>query len=219
MRSIPDSIRALATSGKPWLLVALALCLPACAHQGGVRPTARGFSTVIIDAGHGGHDRGTQSSRLVAEKDAALDIALKANARLQAAGVQTQLIRKGDYFVDLDERVNMSNRVQNAIYVSIHLNECRPRRDIHGVETYYFSAPSQELARRILARVGALPGSTPHFTKTARYRVLRNNQNPAVLVECGYLSNRAEAERFASESYRTSVANAIAEAILEQRGG
>ena len=218
MRSIPDTIRVLVIQGKPWLLLAVALCFSACAHDR-VRQTSRGFSTVIVDAGHGGKDRGTQSSRLIAEKDAALDIALKVNARLQAAGVQTKLIRSGDYFVELDERVNMSNRVQNAIFVSIHLNECRPRRDMHGVETYYFSSASQELARRILNKVGALPGETPHFMKTARFRVLRNNLNPAVLVECGYLSNRAEAERFATASYRSTVANAIAEAILEQRGG
>lgn len=173
---------------------------------------------MIVDAGHGGGDRGTQSSRLIMEKDAALDIALKVNARLQSAGVQTMLVRKGDYFVDLDERVNMSNRVSNAVFVSIHLNECRPRRDIHGVETYYFSAQSAELARRILNKVGSVPGSSPHFMKTARFRVLRNNRNPAVLVECGYLSNRAEAARFASASYRSTVANAIAQAILEQRG-
>ncbi len=218
MRSIPTTIRALLQHGKPWLLLAAALSFSACAHDT-VRRTSHGFSTVIIDAGHGGKDRGTQSSRLIAEKDAALDIALKVNARLQAAGVQTKLIRTGDYFVELDERVNMSNRVQNAIFVSIHLNECRPRRDMHGVETYYFSAQSQELARRILNKVGALPGESPHFTKTARFRVLRNNLNPAVLVECGYLSNRGDAERFATASYRTMVANAIAEAILEQRGG
>src|SRR4051812_15097530 len=85
MRSIPDSIRVLAAHGKPWLLLAVALAFSACAHEGRVRSTARGFSTVIVDAGHGGADRGTQSSRLVAEKDAALDIALKVNARLQAA--------------------------------------------------------------------------------------------------------------------------------------
>src|SRR4051812_33846620 len=108
MRSIPDSIRALVIHGKPWLLLAAALGLSACGHeQARVRPTAHGFSTVIVDAGHGGRDRGTQCSRIVAEKDAALDIALKVNARLQAAGVQTQLIRNGDYFVDLDERVRM----------------------------------------------------------------------------------------------------------------
>ncbi|HEV7404381.1 MAG TPA: N-acetylmuramoyl-L-alanine amidase [Chthoniobacteraceae bacterium] len=218
MRSIPDSIRVLLQHGKPWLLLAVALSFSACAHQT-VRRTSRSFSTVIIDAGHGGKDRGTQSSRLIAEKDAALDIALKVNARLQSAGVQTKLIRSGDYFVELDERVNMSNAVSNAIFVSVHLNECRPRRDMHGVETYYFSAESQELAQRILRKVGALPGESPHFMKTARFRVLRNNRNPAVLVECGYLSNRAEAERFASASYRSTVANAIAEAILEQRGG
>jgi N-acetylmuramoyl-L-alanine amidase len=127
------------------------------------------------------------------------------------------LIRSGDYFVDLDERVNMSNRVRNAVYVSIHLNECRPRRDIHGVETYYHSAASVDLARRILLKVGSLPGQKPRFMKTARFRVLRNNKNPAVLVECGYLSNRAEAARFASASYRSQTAEAIASAILDQK--
>lgn len=218
MRSIPDTIRSLAEHGKLWLLLAVALCLSACASDG-VRRTSRNFSTVIVDAGHGGHDRGTQSSRLIVEKDAALDIALKVNARLRSAGVQTQLIRKGDYFVDLDERVRMSNRVRNAIFVSIHLNECRPRRDIHGAETYYFSAASRELARRILLKVASVPGSSAHFSKTARFRVLRNNKNPAVLVECGYLSNPAEAARFASASYRSKVADAIAAAILDQRGG
>ena len=219
MRSISSILSRLAVAGKLLLLLTAALWVGGCAHEQAlqVRNTSRTFNTVIIDAGHGGKDKGTQSSKLIWEKDAALDIALKVNSRLKAAGVNTQLIRSGDYFVELDDRVAMSNRVQNAIFVSVHLNECRPKREIHGCETYYFSPESADLARRILYKVGSLPGSLPHFTKTARFRVLRNNRNPAVLVECGYLSNRAEAERFATPSYRDQVAGAIASAILEQR--
>ena len=219
MRSISTILSVLARRGKLLLLLSLALWAGGCAStEPRVRATASSFNTVIVDAGHGGKDKGTQSSKLIWEKDAALDIALKVNARLKAAGLQTVLVRNGDYFVELDERVNISNRVSNAIFVSVHLNECRPKRYIHGVETYYFSPQSQELAKRILSKVGAVPGSTPHFTKTARFRVLRNNKNPAVLVECGYLSNPAEAARFATPSYRDQVAAAIAAGILEQRG-
>jgi N-acetylmuramoyl-L-alanine amidase len=65
--------------------------------------------------------------------------------------------------------------------------------------------------------VSQLPGSQARYSKTARFRVLRLNQNPAVLVECGYFSNRAEAARFASPAYRDATAEAITRALVEQR--
>lgn len=223
MRSITPTIPGPTTKGKPagqfLRLCAFALAaifLAGCAGSG-VRNTSHSFNTVVIDAGHGGFDAGTRSSRLILEKDAALDIALKLDTRLRSAGLRTVLTRKGDYFVTLDNRVAISNREENAIFISTHLNESRPRPDIHGVETYYFSSVSSELGQRILRHVGAVPGESPHFMKTARFHVLRLNRNPAVLVECGYLSNRSEAQRFASADYRTQVANAIADAVLEQR--
>jgi N-acetylmuramoyl-L-alanine amidase len=194
------------------------LWLSACAGTG-VRNTSHSFATVVVDPGHGGQDAGTRSSRLILEKDAALDIALSLNARLRAAGFQTVLTRKGDYFITLDDRVRTSDAQNNAIFVSVHLNEARSRPDIHGVETYYTSAVSKELAERILRHVGALPGESPHGLHTARFHVLRLNLNPAVLVECGYLSNRAEAARFAQSSYRAQVAGAIADAVVEQKRG
>jgi N-acetylmuramoyl-L-alanine amidase len=217
-RSITGTFRVLERSGKPaaWLFLLAPLLLSACAG-GGVRNTSHKFRRVIVDAGHGGHDRGTSSSRLILEKAAALDIALKLDQRLKAAGLATVLTRNGDYFVGLNDRAAISNRYRDAIFVSVHLNESRPKPGMHGAETYYYSSTSSELARRILVRVGAVSGSSPHFTKTANFRVLKRNLNPAVLVECGYLSNRAEAARFATPAYRQSIANAIAAAILEQR--
>jgi N-acetylmuramoyl-L-alanine amidase len=224
MRRILPTITGPSCSGKcappPWGFVLLLVCtlaLGGCGGGGGVRNTGRSFRTVVVDAGHGGHDRGTYSSRLILEKDAALDIAQRLNKRLRSAGLNTVMVRDGDYFVDLDKRVAISNRTSGAIFVSVHLNESRPRPDIHGVETYYFSGASLPLARRILTSVGSVPGENARAVKTARFRVLRNNRNPAVLVECGYLSNRAEAERFNSASYRQKIADAIAAAILDQR--
>src|SRR5690349_10667018 len=69
-------------------LLAAACFLSACA-TGGVRNTSRSFSTVVVDAGHGGHDAGTRSSRLILEKDAALDVALRLNSKLRSAGFST----------------------------------------------------------------------------------------------------------------------------------
>lgn len=228
MRSISRNIASGAGKGKRPTRIALgalaamaALWLAGCAGTGGVsvRNTSHTFTTVVVDAGHGGYDAGTRSSGLILEKDAALDVARNLDVRLRAAGLGTVMTRKSDYFVTLDDRVRISNRQPNAIFVSVHFNEARPKPGIHGVETYYASGASIELAQRILRHVGALPGETPHFMKTARFHVLRLNANPAVLVECGYLSNRAEASRVAGASYRAEIAGAIAEAIIEQKSG
>jgi N-acetylmuramoyl-L-alanine amidase len=205
-------------AGARLLLLAACSALAACAGTGGVRNTSRSFTTVVIDAGHGGHDAGTRSSRLMLEKQAALDTALRLDRKLRAAGFRTVLTRKGDYFVGLDARNAVSNRERNAIFVSIHFNEARAKRYIRGAETYYSSSPSAELARRILRHLGAVPGNSARFAKTARFRVIRKNRNPAVLVECGYMSNRGEAARVATPGYREALAGAIAAAIAEQRG-
>ena len=194
----------------------VAFALGGCAGTN-VRNNARTFQTVVIDAGHGGHDAGTRSSRLILEKDAALDIASRLNQKMRAAGFRTVQTRTGDYFVTLDDRVRISNREEKAIFISIHLNEARSRPGIHGVETYYTSSQSAELARRILAHVGAVPGESAHGLHTAHFHVLRLNLNPAVLVECGYLSNKSEAKRFTDPNYRDTVAGAIAQALIEQR--
>jgi N-acetylmuramoyl-L-alanine amidase len=201
------------------LAMLAALWLSGCAGTPAVtvRNTARTFHTVVIDAGHGGHDAGTRSSRYMLEKDAALDIALRLDQKVRAAGFNTVLTRKGDYFVTLDDRVRISDRETDAIFVSIHLNEARPRPDIHGVETYYTSPQSTELAQRILAHVATVPGENGRGIHLAHFHVLRLNQNPAVLVECGYHSNRAESSRFANPAYRDAVATAISQALGEQR--
>jgi N-acetylmuramoyl-L-alanine amidase len=225
MRSIPATIVRPESKRKQhripfWRLLALAAAamLSGCATEG-VRDNSHSFHTVVVDAGHGGHDSGTRSSRLVLEKDAALDIALKLDGRLRSSGFNTVVVRKGDYFVPLDERVRISNAQPDAVFVSVHLNEARRRTGIHGVETYYYSSQSAEMAQRILGHVGAVSGELPHGMHTARFRVLRNNLNPAVLVECGYLSNPSEAARFASPDYRSQIAAAIAAGIVEQRSG
>jgi N-acetylmuramoyl-L-alanine amidase len=205
-------------AGRPARLFIGALVLAllsSCASN--IRNTQHTFHTVVIDPGHGGHDPGTRSSHYMPEKDAALDIALRLDQKMRAAGFKTVLTRKDDTFIPLDDRVRISNREENAIFISVHLNEARPRPEIHGVETYYTSSQSTELARKIVERVATVPGEAGRGIHTAHFHVLRLNLNPAVLVECGYFSNRAEAKRFADPNYRDAIAGAIAQALIEEK--
>src|SRR4051794_14472644 len=99
MRSIFKNIIAALAEGKRRaiigrsLLILAASALAGCAGTGGVRNTSHTFTTVVVDAGHGGHDAGTRSSRRILEKDAALDVAQRLNAKLRAAGLRTVMTR------------------------------------------------------------------------------------------------------------------------------
>jgi N-acetylmuramoyl-L-alanine amidase len=121
-------------------------------------------------------------------------------------------------FIELDDRVRIENRQKNAIFVSIHFNDSR-RRGIHGYETYYHSNGSRELAERIQLKLMTIPHSANRGVHTANFRVLRNATQPAVLVECGFLSNRREGGEARDDEYRELLADKIAEAIVEQRYG
>lgn len=222
MRDIPPTITTARLNGKwhpRWpgaaALIAATL-LAGCAT--GVKDTSRTFGTVVIDAGHGGIDSGARSRWGGQEKHAALDVARRLEPKLRAAGFQTKMTRANDVFIPLDKRVQVSNSTSNSVFVSIHFNHA-PSRSIRGAETYYKSPPSRELAGRLLDKVVALPGTSRRGVKTANFRVLRLNRYPAVLVECGFLSNPSEGARCATAAYRERLADAIADGLVEQRFG
>lgn len=199
------------------LIGALAL-LSGCATAVRVHDTSRSFDTVVIDAGHGGHDSGAVARNGVLEKNAALDVAQNVQGILSEAGFRTVMTRRRDVFVELSQRARISNRQKNAVFVSVHFNNS-PRRGSRGVETYYKSAPSRQLAVRIQRQLLQLPKMTDRGVKTANFKVLRLAEYPAVLVECGFLSNGTEAKLCAAKAYRRKLAEKIAAGIISQRGG
>src|SRR5947207_210218 len=123
------------------------------------------------------------------------------------------MTRNSDVFIELNDRVAIENAQKNAIFVSIHFNDSR-RRKIRGFETYYHSGVSFDLANQIQAKLMTIPNSANGGVHTANFRVLRNAACPAVLVECGYLSNRSEGNKTRDWEYRELLADRIAEAIL-----
>lgn len=182
-----------------------------------VKDTSRTFRTVVIDAGHGGHDTGARSRWGGLEKNAALDTALRLDPKLRAAGFETVLTRQGDYFVPLGQRTRISNRQTNAIFISLHYNDAN-NRSAQGLETYYRSKPSRRIAGGIQDAISSLPGVTSRGVKTANFWVLRKNEYPAVLIEGGFFSNPREGARCANPGYREALASAIASAIVGVRG-
>jgi N-acetylmuramoyl-L-alanine amidase len=183
-----------------------------------IKNTSKTFSTVIVDAGHGGKDSGAYRRYGPPEKMIALDVAQRLNRKLRESQLKTVMTRDSDVFIPLNDRVAIENAQKNAVFVSIHFNDSR-RRGIRGFETYYHSGASFDLANQIQAKLMTIPNSANGGIHTANFRVLRNATCPAVLVECGYLSNRNEGNKARDWEYRELLADRIAEAIVEQRFG
>jgi len=200
--------------------VALSGLLAACATapKAVTKNTSKTFSTVVVDAGHGGKDNGAYRRFGGAEKIATLDVARRLERKLRESQLKTVMTRSSDVFISLDQRVSIENAQKKSVFVSIHFNDSR-RRGIHGFETYYHSANAAELANRIQAKLMTIPRSANRGVHTANFHVLRLAAYPAVLVECGFLSNRREGGEARDSEYRELLADKIAEAIVEQRYG
>ena len=196
------------------------LCFTSCAThpETGVRKTSTTFTCVVLDAGHGGHDSGARSRKGLLEKDITLDVVRRLAPKLRAAGFRTVLTRSSDVFIPLDRRVEISEREHSAVFLSVHFND-GGRRQVAGMESYYFSGESRRFAQRLVGALADITGASNRGSREARFRVLRCNLNPAVLVECGYLSSRQETKLLEQPIYREKIATALAEAIVKQRGG
>src|SRR5712691_9164726 len=190
----------------------------AIAPTGGAKNTSKTFKTVVVDAGHGGKDSGAYRRYGGVEKFVTLDVARRLDRKLRDSQLRTVMTRSSDVYVSLDQRVAIENEEKNSVFVSIHFNDSR-RRGIHGFETYYHSPLSLELANRIQSKLMAIPHSANRGVHYANFRVLRLATYPAVLVECGFLSNRREGGEARDSEYRELLADKIAEAIVEQRYG
>ena len=190
------------------LFLALAGAL-SCASAFGSAP-----KTVVIDAGHGGFDRGGIPGQLACEKTLALDVALRLRGLLQEKGVRTVMTRSNDTFIPLPERAAIANAHRDALFVSIHFNSAL-RRGAEGFETYYYNNQAESVAARVEANLIALHPGENRGVKRRAYYVLRKTRIPAILAECGFLTNPEEAARCRQPEYRQKLALAIADAIVK----
>ncbi|PYI98484.1 MAG: hypothetical protein DME98_04205 [Verrucomicrobia bacterium] len=168
--------------------------------------------TVVIDAGHGGHDRGGIPGQRIAEKDMTLDVAQRLRNVLAASGYRVVMTRDSDVFVPLGTRVAIANSYRNAIFVCVHFNATK-RMGASGIETYFYSRDSLPLASAIHHFVVGGAPSASRGVRRRGYYVLRKTSIPAVLVECGFLTNPTEAAYAQTASYRQKLAEEIAAGV------
>src|SRR5213083_2862095 len=205
-------------------------------------PNVGKVETIVLDPGHGGHDKG-QLSRYGPEKEFALDVARKLRPLLQAKGLRVIMTREGDYFVPLEVRAKIANAARNSIFVSIHFNATNDNPNATGFEIFSFTprgAPSTSDSAVALSSFNMQPGSEVdaqsialsaciyhsllgHITeydrgiKRARFAVLRLTKVPAVLIEGGFLTERGESRLISNKDWRAKLAAAIGVGIESYR--
>ena len=191
------------------------------------------YKTVIIDAGHGGEDGGASSASGLIEKHLNLEISCLIRDMLEKAGVKVVMTRTDDRLLydrnvdfegrkkklDLAARLEVAKTYEESIFISIHMNSFSDKR-YSGLQVWYSQncPESMVLAQKIQSGVRAeLQPNNKRTIKAADSKIflLDNAISPAVLVECGFLSNPEEARLLGNDTYKNELARAIYEAIME----
>ncbi|EIP96420.1 N-acetylmuramoyl-L-alanine amidase [Opitutaceae bacterium TAV1] len=200
----------------------------------------RPLRTIVIDAGHGGKDTGTQNKALgYDEKNFTLVVARLLQAKLSGGPWRVLMTRNDDRFIDLGARSEMAAKAGADLFISIHFNAVAGPSAVKGTETFILTPGNQRstgadqrtsadakihpgnahdewnalLGYQIQRHLMARLGSVDRGLKRARFAVLREAPCPAVLIEAGYLSNAAEARKIATDAYRQDIADSIAAAV------
>ncbi len=192
--------------------------------------------TIVLDAGHGGHDSGAVGP-LGREKTYTLDVAMRARELLVRAGFEVKMTRARDTFIPLQERAAFGNRNPNALFVSIHFNKSNTPGGT-GVETYALAprgVPSMDEENLRYSDFKQNPGNardsenialaaamhsalvnnlriTDRGIKRARFVVIKNIKIPGVLIEGGFLDSSRDSRLIASADYRQKIAQSILQA-------
>jgi N-acetylmuramoyl-L-alanine amidase len=193
--------------------------------------------TIVLDAGHGGHDSGAVGS-LGREKQYTLDVVLRARALLLKAGFQVKMTRTTDVFIPLDVRAAFANSFPNALFVSVHFNKSNTYGGT-GIETYALAprgVPSMDEASLRYSDFKLNPGNAcdsqnialaaavhsalcrrlpvpDRGVKRARFAVIRNIRIPGVLIEGGFVDSAYDARLIATAEYRQRIAQSILDAV------
>jgi N-acetylmuramoyl-L-alanine amidase len=179
------------------------------------RSAINGRVVVLIDPGHGGKDPGAVGLGRLREKDVILPISKRIAQVLQQNGVQVVMTRDSDYFVTLPGRVQLAERANADVFVSIHANAIGPgRSDVSGLETYYYDS-GLGLARTVHKSILQSVNVRDRGVRRARFFVLRKSSMPSILVETGYLTGRDDNAKLRSSAYQNQMADAIARGILQ----
>lgn len=184
---------------------------------------------VVIDAGHGADDSGKVGINGALEKDINLSIALRLKELLEQQDIPVVMTREDDQGTypktgsnrkirDMKERVERINKEQPALVVSIHQNSF-PDESVSGAQTFYYEGSEEGKAAAEILQKQLIATLQPEKERVAKsdtsYYLLKNTEYPIVIVECGFLSNRKEAEFLCNEEYQQKTAWAVHLGVLQ----
>lgn len=189
--------------------------------------------TILIDAGHGGEDGGTVGVNGVYEKNINFAIAEELNRQLKQQNFQTIMMREGDALIgdnslgtiaerkrsDTKIRLDLIRQNGDCIYVSIHQNYFQEAK-YKGAQIFYSDKNEESAILAEAIRSSIVSETQPENTRQNKIAdqniyILFHCEVPAVLVECGFLSNPEEAEKLVSTAYQKQIATAIYDGICD----
>lgn len=175
--------------------------------------------TIVIDAGHGGSERGAIGGLGDEEKDINLKIALELEKILKAQNLNVLLTRECDGNIDLATRVDFAKSNDANIFVSIHLNSIGDSQmNIHkmrGTSIYYYNKHSKPLAEILEKTVTKSAGTKRNGIHPGSFAVLRPTEYISVLVEAAYMINPLDTVLYKKEDFAKNVAEGISNGIIE----
>lgn len=171
-----------------------------------------GFN-IVLDAGHGGRDPGAIGLGGVQEKDLVTSTAKQVASTLRAYGANVIETRSGDYFLSLDERIHISNSYDTHAFISVHYNAF-PVVSAQGINTFYASNTSRALASNVQNSLAASVPLSNRGTMQANYKVLRNTNAPAILMELGFITNAYDLSVIRTAEYQQQVGEAVANGLM-----
>ncbi len=195
---------------------------------------AKPVFSVVIDPGHGGRDGGASSNDGTSEKELNLELSRSMSDFLFLCGVENTMTRRDDSLVcdenapelkgkikmtDLKNRLEIAESNPSGVFVSIHMNKF-PIEKYKGLQVYYSvnNEKSEELAKSVQENVkNIMQPQNDRRIKAAGSNIflLDRITLPAILIECGFLSNNEEAKLLSTNEYRTKLSLIIAESIIQ----
>lgn len=189
-------------------------------------PDNDGKYIVVVDAGHGGNDPGAiypagSKNPEAVEKELTLDIAQKLRDNLEENGIYVVMTRDSDTYPTLKERAELANSINADLFVSVHINAMDNKDEIDGAQVYYhrssyFGKKLAKLVHENIVEYTAL--SDKKIQDGSSFYVLKHTKMPAILAECGFITNAHDRNYLSTEKGRQALADAISDGVLEALG-
>lgn len=171
-------------------------------------------ATIVLDPGHGGSDSGAESTSGKYEKTYTLQTAEAIGAALKAQGANVIYTRTSDAYVDLAPRPVVAEKAHADAFISIHFDSSANANEASGFTTYYYNAKKDmQLAKALNSSFAANLKLSDRGVQFGNFEVIRNNTQPAVLLEMGYINSDKDFAHISSAAYQQQVASDVVKGL------